>query len=63
MAACPHPICQRRINEDHFACQEHWFVLPTDLRSRMQAARSRDGRVNRQSADYDEARTVWTAPG
>ena len=33
--ACPVLSCRERVDYDHFACKEHWYELPPNLRSKV----------------------------
>jgi hypothetical protein len=35
---CAHPDCHRTIRFGMFACRQHWFEVPTDLRRRLNDA-------------------------
>lgn len=37
-AICAHRDCARQISQRKFACTQHWFALPEELRHRLSSA-------------------------
>lgn len=35
---CPAPPCAKRVARRHFACPQHWYMLPEDKRKAISAA-------------------------
>jgi len=50
--ACPVLGCKERIPYEHFACREHWYELPANLRSKVFHAyghRVKTGKIERHA--------------
>lgn len=67
---CPHPDCTEQLAPTRFACDCHWFALPTHLRvwvSRGWRSLDRPGAVEREyrrnslAEIEDRARVEWAA--
>jgi DNA-binding transcriptional LysR family regulator len=35
LTVCPHPTCSKRHDVEQFACRQHWYSLPADIRRRI----------------------------
>ena len=58
MRQCPAPGCKKLIGVDLYACRDHWFSLPKDLRDRIYGAYHAYLRAKRRG---DMARVVAAA--
>lgn len=56
--ACPHPDCDVTIPPSLFACRDHWWSLPVELRARIWRS-YRSGDVDRILDGYAEAAQHW----
>lgn len=57
---CPAPPCERRVPQHHFACRDHWFLLPKELRVEISEAWD-ERRATKGGPDEAEAMRVHYA--
>lgn len=59
---CPYPECRERIPLRLFACRDHWYALPREIRDDVWSAYRRHGVGSAELAHaHDEARKAWSA--
>lgn len=57
MHKCPHPLCERKVNDEYLACRAHWMQIPRPLREAIYATVHAD-----RAAYYGhvaEANAIW----
>jgi hypothetical protein len=59
---CPHPDCTKTVPDEMFACSQHWYGLPKDIRNAIWAGYRQHGVGSRQLREAHERARVWWEP-
>lgn len=57
MHKCPHPLCDRNVNDQYLACRAHWAQVPRGLQAAIYATVNTDRAA--WSKHVMEARAIW----